>query len=429
MAIDKKFFNIIQLGIGFMLVFTAFQTMGNVEKLILHGVKDFTGNEAFFSLAIIYGVFAVCNWFVPSFIVLTGPRVAIVAGSITYAIYIGSFLWPKAWLLYLASAFVGLGAALLWTGQGNFLALNSTKDTISKHSGIFWALFQASMFIGNTFVYFQFRGKDEIDSDTRFTVITTLVSVAIVGIVVLFILRKAPRRDDSELDIAEQKGPVRALKDALALCSRSEMLLLCLTFLYTGFVLSFYSAVYGACIGFTKEFGDKSNQYAALSGILIGAGEVIGGLLFGIFSSKTNKWGRDPIIIGGYIVHTVAFFLIFLNLPNDSPINVTNDLGFITPSPALALLGSFMLGFGDSCVNTQLYATLGDLFSDCSAEAFAVFKFTQSVSAAAALAYANVLQLYYQLVILVIFATLSTVAYVRVEIMNRRKMRDSAESI
>lgn len=51
------------------------------------------------------------------------------------------------------------------------------------------------------------------------------------------------------------------------------------------------------------------------------------------------------------------------------------------------------------------------------------------MSAAAALAYANILQLYYQLVILVIFATLSTVAYVRVEIMNRRKMRDSAESI
>lgn len=90
------------------------------------------------------------------------------------------------------------------------------------------------MFIGNTFVYFQFRGKDEIDSDTRFTVISTLVSVAIVGIIVLFILRKAPRRDDSELEIEEQKGPVRALKDALALCRRSEMLLLCLTFLYTG---------------------------------------------------------------------------------------------------------------------------------------------------------------------------------------------------
>lgn len=56
-----------------------------LQKLILHGVKDFTGDEAFFSLAIIYGVFALCNWFVPSFIVLTGPRVAIVVGSITYA--------------------------------------------------------------------------------------------------------------------------------------------------------------------------------------------------------------------------------------------------------------------------------------------------------------------------------------------------------
>jgi len=31
MAIDRKFLNVILLGIAFMLIFTAFQTMGNIQ--------------------------------------------------------------------------------------------------------------------------------------------------------------------------------------------------------------------------------------------------------------------------------------------------------------------------------------------------------------------------------------------------------------
>ena len=58
------------------------------------------------------------------------------------SIFIASFLWPHTWLLYLVSVIVGAGAALIWTGQGNYLTLMS--DTIiSRNSGIFWAMLQS----------------------------------------------------------------------------------------------------------------------------------------------------------------------------------------------------------------------------------------------------------------------------------------------
>jgi Ion channel regulatory protein UNC-93 len=45
-------------------------------------------------------------------------------------------------MYYTASALVGIGAALLWTAQGAYLAVNSDESTVSRNTGIFWALIQ-----------------------------------------------------------------------------------------------------------------------------------------------------------------------------------------------------------------------------------------------------------------------------------------------
>ncbi|CAB0019156.1 unnamed protein product, partial [Nesidiocoris tenuis] len=52
-------------------------------------------------------------------------------------------------------------------------------------------------------------------------------------------------------------------------------------------------------------------------------------------------------------------------------------IGSITYFAGLAILCSGLLGFADSCFNTQVYAAIGTVFSDRSAPAFAIFKFIQ----------------------------------------------------
>ncbi len=156
------------------------------------------------------------------------------------------------------------------------------------------------------------------------------------------------------------------------------MIIKCLNKLFTGLELSFFSGVYGASIGFTQAFGESAKQLVGLNGIFIGVGEVFGGVLFGLLGSKTKKFGRDAIVILGFIIHILAFFLVFLNLPNASPIGETNDVSYLNPPlPSLALTCSFLLGFGDSCYNTQIYSMLGGVFAKKSTEAFSIFKFTQ----------------------------------------------------
>ncbi len=81
---------------------------------------------------------------------------------------------------------------------------------------------------------------------------------------------------------------------------------------------------------------DDPKSLAAIHGIMIGVGEILGGLIFGIFGKKTNKVGRSPIVILGTAVQFIAYVGIFLNIPNDAPLeeNGTSDTysaGIITP--------------------------------------------------------------------------------------------------
>ncbi|PNF26549.1 UNC93-like protein MFSD11 [Cryptotermes secundus] len=423
MAFDRRFLNVIILGFAFMFVFTAFQTMGNIEKTILdsiHQDDDSFEGDGYTSLAVIYAVFALCNWLAPSIISVSGPRIAMLIGAITYCLFIASFLLPKTWLLYLASCVMGFGAAIIWTGQGNYLTLNSDSLTISRNSGIFWAMLQASMFFGNLFVYFQFQGKTHIDAHTRLSVFIVLLIIAAVGIVFLLILRPA-QSPDGEMVQKEEGGPLNALRRAFALLITKEMILLSVTFFYTGIELSFFSGVYSPSIGFTKQMGSNVKQLVGLSGIFIGVGEVLGGALFGILGSKTIRWGRDPIVMFGFLIHVISFFLIFLNLPNAAPFGDTDEAAFINSNAYVAILCSLLLGFGDSCYNTQIYSILGGVFPEDSAPAFALFKFTQSVAAAASFFYSSHIGLHAQLGILVLLGTFGTISFCFVEWAARSK--------
>lgn len=64
--------------------------------------------------------------------------------------------------------------------------------------------------------------------------------------------------------------------------------------------------------------------------MLIGVGEIIGGLSFGILGGKTNRLGRDPIVILGYFTHMIAFFLVFINFPRNASLQQSSEAAYIS---------------------------------------------------------------------------------------------------
>ncbi|XP_030064016.1 UNC93-like protein MFSD11 isoform X1 [Microcaecilia unicolor] len=430
---NKKLFNIIILGCAFMFMFTAFQTCGNVAQTVIANLNstDFHGS-GYTSMAVIYGVFSASNLVAPSVVAVIGPQFSMFISGLFYSAYIATFIQPFTWTFYTASVFIGIAAAVLWTAQGNCLTINSDENTIGRNSGIFWALLQFSLFFGNLFIYFAWKGKSRISDADRRTVFIALTVISLVGTVLFFLIRKpdspASLEEDAiledstnaEINVPLENKMLKALdafKKSLKLCITKRMLLLSVSIAYTGLELTFFSGVYGTCIGSVNRFGAQAKSLIGLSGIFIGLGEILGGGLFSLLSKK-KQCGRNLIVLLGIVIHALAFYLIFFNIPADAPIassTGTNNKAYMNPSVTLALFCSFLLGFGDSCFNTQLLSILGVLYSEDSAPAFAVFKFVQSISAAVAFFYSNYLLLQWQLLILVIFGFFGTISFFIVE--------------
>lgn len=89
-----------------------------------------------------------------------------------------------------------------------------------------------SLLFGNIFVYYMFMGKDTIDSGTRLVVFAALTGVALVGLAILLALPKPGADGSGRQD--DMGGPLNALKKSFELFKTRDMILLSVTFFYTG---------------------------------------------------------------------------------------------------------------------------------------------------------------------------------------------------
>uniref|UniRef100_H2L6U1 Major facilitator superfamily domain containing 11 n=1 Tax=Oryzias latipes TaxID=8090 RepID=H2L6U1_ORYLA len=398
-------------------------------------IKSFNSTEfhgsGYTSMAIIYGVFSASNLIAPSVVAVIGPQLSMFFSGLLYSCYIAVFIYLYTWSFYTASVLVGVAAAVLWTAQGNVLAINSSDSTIGRNSGIFWSLMQFSLFFGNLYIYCSWHGHVHITDLDRQTVFISLTVISLVGCFLFFLIRKPDPEGSSAPEGAESASSLltSSFMFAVKACKMfvtKEMLLLSVSIGYTGLELTFYSGVYGTCIGAMTRFGTDAKSLIGISGICIGVGEILGGGVFGLLN-KSNRFGRNPVVLLGLITHYVAFYLIFLNIASDAPLapeGGTDLEAFITPSVWVALFCSFLLGLGDSCFNTQLLSIIGLLFRDNSAPAFAVFKFIQSIMAAVAFFYSNYLLLHWQLLILVVMGFLGSVSFFVTEWVAQSSRRD-----
>ncbi|XP_028395381.1 UNC93-like protein MFSD11 [Dendronephthya gigantea] len=448
--LDVKNWNVVILGLSFMLIFTAFQTTSMIEESILKSAKNESHPHSkfkasgYYSLCIIYASFSLFNWIAPPIIAFIGSKFSMMLGGLCYWLFILSLYFVSKYvqtdlssLLYIASVVIGFGAAVIWTAQGSCLTVNSTDETMGRNSGVFWAFLQCSLLIGSLIVYFCFKPKNGstiISLSERSTVLYVFIALSAIGMLCFLLLRNVRSEDttgsneslivnmqESGNRIETSSSPWESFKSSVRLLFTKPSFFLFIVYFYTGLELTFFSGVYGTSVG-QKYFAFFLNKELIVFSVFIGIGEILGGGIFGIFGKRIVAKGRDNIVLLGMLVHFATFFLILMNLPDASPNDATHEMGYLLkPSVPIAMLCAFLLGFGDSCFNTQIYSLLGSFYSDNSASAFAIFKFSQSVAAAVGFFYSSHIGLRSQLYILCVMAFLGALSFFVVERMAKKK--------
>ncbi|CAF0968190.1 unnamed protein product [Didymodactylos carnosus] len=249
---DQGLLNVILVGSAFMILFSAFQSTGMVEQSVLEGVKnETTGNgtarftaTGYTSFAIIYSSFTVVNIVSPAIVSILGPSLSMFIGASTYFFYVLSFIQPMTWSFYLASVLIGVGAAILWTAFGVYLAVNSDELSTLRNSGVFWALFQLRkvQLPGNLYIYLVLK-SDIINRHTRYLLFTVFSVVCGIGLLVFILLiwRSFVEKRlllNSEKEKKKKKIIFQDIKQelliALKLLKTPNMLLLLIPFAYSG---------------------------------------------------------------------------------------------------------------------------------------------------------------------------------------------------
>lgn len=474
----KNWANILLLGFGFFLLFTAFQTSGFVQTITIASFlspdcnnatgsyddggieisENFANKIGYISLCIIYLMVAVGNWISVSVVAVIGPKLSLLISSLLYVVYIAILIRPYVPLVFIGAAILGTGGGVLWTAQGQILIQNSSKNRMGSTSGIFWLMLESSLVVGGL-VYFTIikisgEGSNNcIKRETNYILFGVLTALGLAGVFVFMFIQPVKREADgsyeplnsekkdeeqeqlasSQPKKASMETIVKAIVDAFKMLLTLDMLLLSICFIYTGYVLNFWSGVFGTITGHTGNF-QKFN--VGLASLFIGLGEIAGGGLFGILGKYTIRWGRDPIILIGMLVHFLAFLLVFYNFPNSASLE---DISFIDSfgylfNPSIVYVGhlcAFLLGFGDSCFNTQIYSIIGGLYptDERSAPAMALYKFFQSIAAMVGFLTSTLITVQWQLLVLTILAVAGTLCFSTVEWRNRSRPKNLEHSV
>ncbi|CAF4699759.1 unnamed protein product, partial [Rotaria magnacalcarata] len=275
---------------------------------------------------------------------------------------------------------------------------------------------------GNLYVYLSLKA-DAITRTTRYPLFFVFSVVCAIGLVIYacIIWRWLIERRGQKLqsDPIEQKTAlsdvIETFKIALRLLKTRNMLLLLIPFAYTGFSQTFFQTVYATCIGHTIKYGSKPFLFIAskmkltfiatrkrligLHGVLVE--KLLGGGLFGFITKPKTSSQCALVILIGFFLQSIFYYSAWINFPADAPANETNAESYFqfssSTSQVIAFVGSFIVGLGDSALNTQLFTVLASQFKHSSASAFALFQLVQGIASAIAYSYAGSLDLQYQL--------------------------------
>ncbi|CAJ0949231.1 unnamed protein product, partial [Mesorhabditis belari] len=367
----------------------------------------------------LYAASLISNVVAPPLVYVLGLRFSLFLGAFFYAIYMSAFFHLTSWYLYSGAIADGLVSGLMWTAVGQYMTLNSNERTVGRNSSLMYMIIMSGTLWGGVFLVVMFGSKSDrdISLSTQYILYSVFTAVSLLGGLIFLMLPNPPedRNEKKKLDDDQPRNHwgevLEELYKSARLVITFDFLLIAIPSAFTGIELSFWVGVYPTSLSFTKSFSMNTNVMIALNCISVGLGELLGGLIFGVFGKKQTSVGRYPFMWLGTALSIVAYIAIWLNIPGPASFEETYEISVIHPNIALALICGFLLGFFDCCINSMIYPYISVQFEGQTKQAFALSKFFHSALSAVCLFYGSVFSIQVQLSILLVGTIISSISY------------------
>ncbi|BES98202.1 Ion channel regulatory protein UNC-93 [Nesidiocoris tenuis] len=448
--------NIAAVSFSFMVQFTAFQGIANLQSSI--NAKDGLGTV---SLSAVYAALVVSCIFVPTFLIkrLT-VKWTLCFSMLCYAPYIGLQIYPRFYTLVPAGVLLGLGAAPMWAAKATYLtqaAAVYAKITdqpvdgiVVRFFGFFFLAWQTAELWGNLVSslvlgasahgggghttlsvanqtileeslklcganFCVIGGSHGIDRPPESDIVTiSLIYLACVFAAVIFIAllvdplsrygEKQRKGDSSELS-----GIQLLSATAYHLKKPYQQLLIPIT-VWIGMEQAFIGA------DFTQAYVSCALGVSNVGYVMICFG-VVNAICSLVFGTLMKYVGRFPIMAFGCIVHAGLVIIKLYWRPHPG-------------SPLVFFVMSGLWGVGDAVWQTQVNGLYGTLFRRNKEAAFSNYRLWESAGFVVAYAYSTHLCARMKLYVMFFVLSVGFLGYCTVEILHKRKklrMKKQAE--
>ena len=128
----------------------------------------------------LYAVFTVVCFAAPPVTNMLGAQLTMFIGIVGYAMLVLAALLYNlelvgSWCVIAGGACTGVGAALLWTGQGRLMLEYSDGTDAGHIFAIFWSIFNASAVLGGLFTFAYFSTSDSDGNTALYVIFLALI--------------------------------------------------------------------------------------------------------------------------------------------------------------------------------------------------------------------------------------------------------------
>ncbi|CAF1376089.1 unnamed protein product [Adineta ricciae] len=431
--------NILAISFAFLLQFTAFNGMGNLQSSL-----NTEANVGVNSLSIIYVFLIFSSIFLPHpLMAILGLKWTLIISQVPYLLFMAANYYPKAYLMYPAAVLVGLAAAPLWTSKCSYLTNVGTvyaneknldkTAVINRFFGIFFMFFQSCQIWGNLISYLILTPENRLSTNATSKTNTSLVgtiyekcgadfseqeyqstevankidrkTVDILCIIyvclcissiflLIFLLdqRRTASRDKVPVMI---RSSVKLLVSTLKHMRHIDQILLIPMSIWCGLELTYVFTI------FTKAFVSCtfSAKYVGLVMIAFGICDSVGSFVFGQLVKVVGRW---PCFAIAAAINYALMITMLIWHPSSNQIVVL----FIIAG---------LWGVADSVWQSQTSALYGVLFNDTNEAAFSNYRLWES----AGFAFFYIITPYARtriiLIILLSFLTVGISGYIIIE--------------